>query len=153
MRIDLAEGQWIELRDPNRLNGGDKDAFDSVYEPAFAQDVSIDGEDDSYELSEDGTGMRPKNKRTIRVTMAMVHEQRDILLSRLITAWSFTDIPLPYQTASRELLPLDACRELEAAIRPHLEKLRETTGPKGKTGTTSISGNGLKDESPVPQQA
>lgn len=152
MRIDLADSQWIELRDPGKLNGGDKDAFDSVYEPAFAQDVPLDG-DDEPELSDDGTAMRPKLRRTVRVTMAMVHEQRDILLGRLITAWSFTDIPLPYQTASRELLPLDACQALEVAVRPHMEKLREAIGPKGKTGTTFISGNGLREESPASQQA
>ena len=87
MRLDIPGGAWIELRGPDELTGGDDDAFQRVYSAAFAQDVEISDGDDDMEMSADGASMVPKAKpkRTIRVTMDMVAEQRDILLSRLIT--------------------------------------------------------------------
>jgi len=154
MRLAIPGGQWVDLRGPDELTGADDDAFQRVYSAAFAQDVEITDEDDQMEVSPDGVSMTPKAKpkRTIRVTMDMVAEQRDILLSRLITAWSF-DIPLPYNSASRELLPLAATRALNEAIKPHLAELRKSAGPKESPGTTPASSNGSKAPSASPQTA
>jgi len=157
MRLDVGE-HFIEMRGPEALTGGDLDAFAAVYAAAFDQDVEIEDEDDSAPegmvLSDDGVSYVPKpkgEKRKVRVTMAMVAEQRDTMLSRLITGWSY-DLPLPYVAASRDLLPLAACRALDDAIKPHLKELRGTSGPKETTAGTGISVNGSKAESPSPLQ-
>ena len=150
MRLDVGE-HFIEMRGPEALTGGDLDAFAAVYAAVFAQDVEVEDEDDS---SDDGVSYVPKpkgEKRKVRVTMAMVAEQRDTMLSRLITGWSY-DLPLPYVAASRDLLPLAACRALDDAIKPHLKELRGTSGPKETTAGTGISVNGSKAESPSPLQ-
>jgi hypothetical protein len=86
--------------------------------------------------------MVPK-KRTVKVSLGMVNQQRDTLLARLITDWSFTDIPLPYTALSRERLPLAACKALDQAINEHKQVLNES-GPDPKGATTSASSNGSK---------
>ncbi len=139
MRIDIGE-HWVEMRSADELTGGDLDSWNQVYEPAFAQDVEIEDEDEQPELSPDGVSVVPKPaKRTVRVTMAMVNEQRDVLLGRLITGWSY-DLPLPYTVLSREKLPLPACLALTEALKPHLDALRGATGPKAATAPTAGTG-------------
>lgn len=157
MRVEIPGGDhWVEMRSADELTGGDLDAFSSVYEGAFARDVEIDDEDDEpgsqMELSPDGVSMVPKkaSKRTVRVTMGMVNEQRDGLLGRIITAWSYSDapfeLPLPYSALSRERLPLAACNALAEAVKPHLDALRGATGPKAQTAPTA-DGGGLRNGS------
>jgi hypothetical protein len=150
MRVeDQAGGWWIELRGPDQLFGADEDAFKAVYETAIgAIDVEI-GDDDEMEVSPDGVSMTPKQpeRRKIKVKLSMVNDQRDVLLSRLITGWSFEDIPLPYTALSRERLPLSVCKKLDEAISEH-KRILQGKGPDPKEATTHASANGSRDVSP-----
>lgn len=149
MRVeDPAGGWWIELRGPDQLFGADEDAFKAVYEAAIgAIDVEIG--DDEMEVSDDGVSMQPKQpeRRKVKVKLSMVNDQRDVLLSRLITGWSFEDIPLPYNAASREVLPLSVCKRLDEAIGEH-KRILQGRGPDPKEATTPASANGSRDVSP-----
>ena len=136
---------WVELRGPEALSGADEDAFKSVYESALGS-LTVDLDED-MEMSEDGVSMVPKQRRKVQVSLGMVNQQRDILLTRLITDWSFADIPLPYTPLSRERLPLAVCKALDAAIGDHKTVLN-ASGPDPKEATTSASSNGSKGASP-----
>lgn len=149
MRVEDPAGTWwIEIRGPDQLFGADEDAFKAVYESAIgAIDVEL-GEDD-MEVSSDGVTMRPRapERRRVQVRLSMVNEQRDVLLARLITGWSFEDIPLPYTAASRELLPLTVCKRLDDAIAEH-KRILQGAGPDPKEATTPASASGSRDAFP-----
>lgn len=133
---------WVDLRGPAELSGADEDAFKSVYESALG-DFEIDLDlDEDMELSDDGVSMMPK-KRKVKISLSLVNQQRDLLLSRLITDWSFADVPLPYTGLSRERLPLAACKALDGAIAEH-KRVLNGTGPDPKGETTSGSSNGSR---------
>jgi hypothetical protein len=83
----------------------------------------------------------------------MMNRQRDILLARVVTAWSLP-LPLPADDPSAgedgepvfaeslKKVPLAAFQALEAAVKPHMAALRG--GPDPKEATTSPSSNGSK---------
>lgn len=158
MRIDVPGGDhWIELRGPDELTGADDDAWQSVYTAIWAERAEAEvneaevSEDtgDGMEVSADGVSMKPR-RRTIKVPPNVVNRQRDILLTRLITAWSYEaepfSLPIPYTTLSREKLPLAAAKALDAAIVPHVEAIKGE-GPKETPGGTSASVSKAKSPS------
>lgn len=160
MRVSVPGGDnWIDLRGPGELTGADDDAWQAVYAEVWAQaaEAEVGDSGDGMEVSADGVSMTPK-KRTVKVPADIVRRQRDALIGRLITAWSYEAeplaLPLPYTTLSRERLPLAACKALDEAIRPHVEAIKGA-GPKEQlppASTTDGSGsaNGSAEESPSP---
>lgn len=145
MRVEGPEGSWwVELRDAGQLTGGDEDAWNKPLQDAVgAFDVAVEDGDDGMEVSADGLTMRPRERRKVKVPVGFMDVRRDVLLSRLITGWSFDHIPLPYAAAARSQLPLAVCRELDKATAAHREAL-DASGPDPKAATTatSLSGTG-----------
>lgn len=143
MRIPIGE-QWIELKDIADLSAADDDAYQRVItEAALAargSEVEITEEDEG-EVSGDGVSVTPR-KHKLTLTVEMIERRRDDLLGRLITGWSY-DIPLPYNAASRELLPRAAGKALAEAVKPYQRELNDA-GPKEATTepAASTSANG-----------
>jgi hypothetical protein len=140
LKDGVATPYWVELRDAGALSGADEDAFKSVYDSVLGG-LAVDLDED-MEVAEDGVSMTRK-PRQVKVSLGMVNQQRDVLLTRLITDWSFTDIPLPYTALSRERLPLPVCKALDAATAEHKQVLN-ASGPDPKGATTSASSNGSR---------
>lgn len=148
MRIDVPGGdQWIDLRSAEELTGADDDAWQGVYTAIWAERAELDVNDDGSdgeEVSADGVSVVPRRHR-VKVPPNVVQRQRDVLLARLITAWSYEaepfSLPLPYTTLSREKLPLAACKALDEAVKPHVKAIT-ASGPKETTAPSGTSANG-----------
>lgn len=106
-RVELPSGGWIEFRD--QLKAVDRFAV---------QDAVM------LEFRSEGN----------RASLGMVNDQRNALLGRIITAWSFDPVPIPsrndFQAADvilGELLDLDDYQALADAVQPLMEKISGTT--------------------------
>lgn len=133
MKVTFESGAWVELRDADKLTARDK--------ATYAQATSV-----PYDMSQSG--------RAMQFNMGAITRQQNSVLAVLITSWSY-DWILPSEDLSADdegnliydhsilNIPVDDMNELEAAIEPHMEKLRG--GPKAiqaqvvTTGTSSSS--------------
>lgn len=136
VKIDLPNGDWAEIREANRLTGGDRRA----YKAAIKFQVSTDGA--MQEISGD-----------------IQERQRNAVLRRLITSWAVKNpdsgqmypIPVaqnpddPYPVLDE--IPLEIYDILIEAITPHMDRLENA----GKSSTTSgeSSSNGLTPATPA----
>jgi hypothetical protein len=128
MRTDLPGGEWAEIKPVEDLTGADQDAYFDSLDAARAR---RDAEAEAAPLPEGG--VRPKGT----LTNGDYRGIRDQAMGKLITAWSFDGVPLPYSTASRASLPLYACNALVDAVDDHVSALNGA-GPKAApTGTGS----------------
>jgi hypothetical protein len=142
MRIPVpGSDNWIDLKDIADLSAADDDAYSRVVNEAAlaAQGSEVEITDDEGETSADGVSVVPR-ARKLTLTVEMLDRRRDDLLARLITGWSY-DIPLPYNAASRELLPRAAGKALDTAVKPYQAELNDS-GPKETTAAAGTSVNG-----------
>jgi len=126
VKIDLPNGDWVELRDADRLTGGDRRA----YKAAIKFRVTTDG--DMQEISGD-----------------IQERQRNAVLRRLITSWAVKNpdngqmYPIPVAqnpddpNPVLDEIPLDIYDVLIEAIAPHMDRLENA----GKSSTTSAEGS------------
>jgi hypothetical protein len=159
MRADVPGTEhWIDYRSPESLTIGDIDAYNEPIEEIWAQRATASSDEDEMELSGDGVSMTPKPKPPIVITVATIRARRDALLSRTITGWSFTDVPLPYGPESRTTLPVAALPLLQKAYNSLTAAIDELDGPKDQTAPTggsattspATSASGLPDLTPEP---
>jgi hypothetical protein len=112
MRIELANDQWIEVRD--RIKGGD------IFAVLDAGKVTLDEDGRAAEISYQGIDAR----------------QFRALAQRTITAWSF-QVPLPSSVAAAtsviDDLDEDDYWELYRGLKPKLDKIK-AGGPGGGGG-------------------
>jgi hypothetical protein len=146
VRVDLPGGQWAEMRSPDELTGGDKDAWLESMEFTDTDQELPGQEPENPAVMPDPA--QAKRRVKVRITMANLHKQRDMMLGRLITGWSYADIPLPYSRASRDRLPLSVCNALEEAVKAHVDALNGT-GPDPKEETSFTSGSTSPDAAPT----
>lgn len=113
MRVDLPDGQWAELLDPGDLRAGDLKA------------------------------MRRHQVLGTTTTMAEVDTTRDVLLTRVVTAWSL-DLPLPKdlpgsddEAGSLDRLTIPTYQALVSAIDPHFDLISGEAGPDPKPSSES----------------
>jgi hypothetical protein len=103
VRVELDDGNWIELRDADELRTGDKLAVKRA-----------------LKLPRDENGM-------IVTTSAITDEQRIAMLGRIITAWSYEGRPIPSEAMSPESaieqLSIKTYDALCDAIKPHMEAI------------------------------
>lgn len=145
MRIPVpGSDNWIDLKDIADLSAADDDAYQRVITEAAlaARGSEVEIADEDEEVSADGVSVTPR-KHKVTLTVEMLDRRRDDLLARLITGWSY-DIPLPYNAASRELLPKAAGKALAEAVKPYFAELNDS-GPKEKTAAAGTSANGSGD--------
>jgi hypothetical protein len=153
IRIDIPPvgdlpAAWIDIRRPESLTGDDDDAWHKIYFEVRMEDAEANlneaaaKADDAFEVTPDGTAMVPKKPRRVTVPKDMVRRQRDALIGRLITGWSYSEPPwnlaLPYTTAMRGVLPLRACKAIDQAILPHVSEIT-SSGPKETPSGSSTS--------------
>jgi hypothetical protein len=122
MRIDLPDGDYAEVLDPDQLRSGDLKAYRAA--------IPADGSP---------------------ITLGVLDGMKDMLLQRVVTAWSL-DLPLPRdlpgtpeEAGSLDRMPLAAYKALVAGIGPHVD-LIEADGPDPKSspdsaGTSLASGS------------
>lgn len=144
MRHTFESGQWIDVLPIQALRAKHKDAVDAAVKMYVAFD-----EKGQPDLS------------SMPITMSVAKAQRNVLMSILISAWSFnssmtdpdtgepvpgTEIPLPvpvwHADGAQGLIEgedsfgeieIDDFNELELFFAPYLEKLRRRPDPKGTT--------------------
>jgi hypothetical protein len=152
MRVDLPDGQWADIRDVSTLTGADQDEYqDAVDEALRARQRQADAEAAAAPANPammpdpaDGTA-RPR----AGLANADVRGLRDLVMGKMITAWSFP-LDLPYTTASRSSLPVYACNALQDAVTPHVGALNGE-GPKQETGPGSATTSPGTSSSPLPE--
>jgi hypothetical protein len=157
MLIESAVGaSWqVTMRGPSDLTGGDRRALEAMDDKGnglergfwFAEDS-----DDEWELAEDGVSMvkRPGRRQLSR---AMLADQRDAMLTRLITGWSFEDkLPMPYHSGylDSDELPIEAVEKILGVYAEVMERLRRG-GPKERPATTVTSTSTSPESSATPQ--
>jgi hypothetical protein len=118
MRIELANDQWIEVRD--RIKGGDIAAVQD------AGKIALDEDGRPAEVSYQGIDAR----------------QFRALAQRMITAWSF-QVPLPSSLAAAtsviDDLDEDDYWALYGGLKPKLDKIK-AGGPGGGDGNPKTGG-------------
>lgn len=118
--------QWVDLRAVSTLRAGDRKAVDRAK---------------SYRLDEN-------NRPIIEFTTADAADRDDALLTRIIVAWSYSELPkdpLPVPVAdpsSLDEIPLDAVPVFEELLRPYREALDFT---RRKSPTEKPSPDGSSD--------
>ena len=135
MRIELPKGDFAEIRDVDRLTGGDRRA----YKAAIKFKVNT-GEGSTQEIAGD-----------------VQERQRNAVLRRLIFNWAVKNatgqmLPIPLSQAEDDPnpvldeVPLDTYDVLIEAIGPHMDKLEKS----GKSSGTSeaASSDGSPQETP-----
>jgi hypothetical protein len=135
MRVTFESGNWVEMRSPAELMSGDRSAMHAATEiPVSSKQLNAASKGDNSILGD------------ITFSMGMVEDQQYAVLSRLISAWSY-DFPIPrldetttptgkpaFEDSLRQI-PIDDWDEIDAAVAPHMAKLRK--GPKGKATSSS----------------
>jgi hypothetical protein len=113
VRVELPDSQWADLKDPDDLTGEDEVKVRSAVKLTGAGGGSDDGGDKAEGFVATAAG-------TTLMEYAM--------LSRVITEWS-----LPQQPSVPNIrqLKLSQLRPLKAAIRPHMEMLRDDPNDLG----------------------
>src|SRR5215469_57786 len=109
MRVELPEGQWAEIKDPEQLRRKDEKAV--LRASSFSVDPVA------------GTGI---------IGGSNDQDMEDAMLARVITQWSF---PLPLPCAdpeSLDQLSLDQAPTLAKAVKPHLELISTVVDPTKK---------------------
>lgn len=153
MKIESAEpgAWWVEMRGPDELSGADRRTLESFEDRATGLDKGIwSGDDGDWEVSADGAAMIRRPAR-LKISRKHLTEQRDAMLARLITAWSFP-LALPYQPGHLDTddMPLPATEKIIDIYGDVLERIREG-GPKETPEPSGTSSSTSKDESTSPQ--
>lgn len=106
MKIDLPDGNWVEMRGVEDLRTGDKLAVKRA-----------------SKIPRDAEG-------NVVVSTAFQDEQRIALLSRIITAWSYEGWPIPSVALSPEAaieqLPINAYDALSDSVKEHMAAIEYT---------------------------
>jgi hypothetical protein len=116
MRVDLSDGQWLDLVPASELLDGDRKAVNRAI---------------TVEVTDDGRAIMPGDYEDL---------QRDAMLKRVVTNWSFSHLPIPSQDpASLDKLPIKMAKEVYAAIDEHMALIRTGSGPaeRGSRPTNS----------------
>ena len=156
MRIESAVpgAWWIQMRSSGELTGADRSALVTFEDKINGLEKGFffgDGEDE-WELAEDGVSMVKRIARR-PISREIINQQRDGMLERLITDWSFADaMPMPYHPGylDREDMPLEAAERILATYEEVLDRIR-TGGPKEKPETTATSTSTSPESSAPPQ--
>lgn len=157
MLIESADGaSWqVTMRGPSDLTGGDRRALEAIEDKSNGLEKGFwfaENSDDEFELADDGLTMvkRPARRKLSR---AMLAEQRDSMLERLITGWSFEDkLPMPYHSGylDSDELPIEAVEKILGVYSDVLDRIR-SGGPKAAPTTTGTSTSTSPESSAPPQ--
>jgi hypothetical protein len=127
-RIELPSGGWVEYRD--QLKASDRFAVQAVAKIEVVGGTARKGE-------------AAGGDRRVAAILEMLNDQRNALLGRIITAWSFP-APVPAQNdfAAADViigdaLDLDDYAALEEAVQPLMDKIAGRGQPDPKTRPTS----------------
>ena len=158
LKITLPGDQWAEIRDASTLTGADQDEYQDAVDVALrARQAEADAA--AAAIPPANPAMMPDPAEIpagsrARLANADMRGLRDLVLGKLITAWSFDALPLPYTPAHRSSLPLYACNALTNAISSHIDALNGA-GPKEETspGSATTSSDGSSSLPPEPQEA
>lgn len=107
MRVELTDGAWVDILDVGDLRDGDRKAVNA------AVNLEVD----------------PETQLPV-IPGSMDDDIRDALLKRIITGWSFTNLPLPRDDkASLDKLTIPDARLLHKAIEPHMALIMQRESP------------------------
>jgi hypothetical protein len=154
MRIELPDSQWAEIRDASSLTGADQDEYQDAIDAA-QQVRQREADAEAAAAAPANPAMMPDPadqaaRPRARLTSADMRGLRDLVMGKMITAWSFDHLPLPYVTAHRPQLPIYACNALQEAVSPHIDALNGE-GPKAVTGPGSATTSSGTSSSPLPE--
>jgi hypothetical protein len=127
-RIELADGQWVDITPVEDLRDFDRKALNRVT---------------SMRITDDGQAI---------VSGDYEDKIRDALLTRVIQDWSFPGLPVPSKNpyvpakgdqpekaGSLDLLTIPQARELRSVVDEHMKLIRDGGGPgeRGSDPTTA----------------
>jgi hypothetical protein len=146
LRVPLNDGDnWADLKTIPELTGADQDAVFDVYDRLLEAKPQPEPQPDPANPAVMLPAPRP------RFSNRDGRDLRDAVLSVVITAWSFDQIPLPYTPEARRQLPLPACNALYEAVDPIQDALLgvkkdeapKADGPSPGSGgsTVTLQGN------------
>ncbi len=142
MRTELQSGAWVEHRPITDLKAKDKDAMARVTRYTLPEGLSVAELDGDLDVSALAAGLD---------VMAFSLAQRNAVLARIITAWSY-DLPVPVVEGAAIIgeesigeIPLDDFAQIEELLAPYIAKLQRRPDPKGATISSS---NGSSKASP-----
>lgn len=129
VRVELPNGNWAEIRDADRLTGGDRRAFKAAIK---------------FKVSQDGGAQE--------ISGDVQERQRNAVLRRLITAWAVTNpatgqmFPIPIAqdpddpNPVLDEIPLEIYDVLIDAIEQHMERLSNAGKSQQASATDSSDG-------------
>jgi hypothetical protein len=127
-RIELPSGGWVEYRD--QLKASDRFAVQAVAKIEVKAGTATRG-----------TAAPPDTR--VAAILEMLNDQRNALLGRIITAWSFQDaVPAQNDFAAADViignvLDLDDYAALEEAVQPLMDKIAGRGQPDPKKQPSS----------------
>lgn len=115
MRVELPDGNWVEMRDADELRTGDKLAVKR------AMKIPVRSSGGNQPTGDD------VNSTTMNMSGAFTDEMRVAMLGRIVTAWSYEGWPIPSLALSAEAaveqLPIPVYDALCDAIKPHMDAI------------------------------
>lgn len=142
MRHELASGAWVDLRPVQDLKSRDRDVWDDAHDQAMGVSASIA----NMEI----------DVREIAVSPArLARLPRRALLARLLTAWSYEELPRPRWAGGIENeeslaeVPLDDMDEITALLEPYVARIQARPDPKGRRGATGTKSSSASKATPA----
>jgi hypothetical protein len=115
VRVELPNGDWAELKEPDDLTGEDEVKVRSA--------VKL-------------TGAAQGEEARMTATAAATTLMEFAMLARVITSWS---LPQPISAINIQGLKLSQLRPLKKAIEAHMEELRDDPNSLSDGGTDTAS--------------
>jgi hypothetical protein len=145
MRLE-GPGWWADVRDG--LTGGDRKALQEVNDAAngLKDGLRVSDDGDPYEVSPDGVSMVKRPALRI-VSRDVLTRRRDVVLQRIVTAWSLGGVYDGAVLDGGDDAPLDLVKALEKLADETGTELL-SAGPKAAP-TTDGSSSGARDESAI----
>src|SRR5262245_45116031 len=106
MRLELSDGNWVEVREVDDLRDADRQAVNRAVQIL---------------VEPDGRWLMPGGYQD---------DRRKVLYARIITNWSFPEVPPSKDSRSIGKLTLGQARELREATQPWLEALDDIATPE-----------------------
>ena|SRR5215469_8077859 len=121
MRVELTDGAWAEIAEVSELRDKDRKAVNK------AAVLQID----------------PETQKAV-IPGDMDDNMLDALLRRILTAWSFENLPLPsndpqFPAESLDRLSIQDARLLHEAVRPHMKLITANDSPTKRADTPAQS--------------
>jgi hypothetical protein len=139
-RIPLDDEHWADVKTAPELRAADHDTWLAALPFSRPSEIDVDDEDAPEPDPANPAVMpdpaeRKRERMKLSFTQATLREFLDKMTARYLVAWSYGDMPPPYQPAYRENMSLRAGQNLDRAVSALNQKLADAQpDPKATPG-------------------